>query len=78
MTPEDKSEIIRMAWCDKTSFDEIEMQYGIPEKDVIRLMRASLKRSSFRLWRTRVTGRKAKHSAMRRVRSKNIKADQGF
>lgn len=70
MTPEDKSEIIRMAWCDKTSFDEIEMQYGIPEKDVIKLMRASLKRSSFRLWRTRVTGRKAKHSAMRRVPSK--------
>ena len=78
MTPEDKSEIIRMAWCDKTSFDEIEMQYGIPEKDVIKLMRASLKRSSFRLWRTRVTGRKAKHSAMRRVPSKDTKADQGF
>ena len=78
MTPEDKSEIIRMAWCDKTSFDEIEMQYGIPEKGVIKLMRASLKRSSFRLWRTRVTGRKAKHSAMRRVPSKDIKADQGF
>ena len=71
MTPEDKSEIIRMAWCDKTSFDEIEMQYGIPEKDVIKLMRASLKRSSFRLWRTRVTGRKAKHNAMRRVPSKS-------
>ena len=71
MYPEDKSEIIRMAWCDKTSFDEIEMQYGIPEKDVIKLMRASLKRSSFRLWRTRVSGRKAKHSAMRRVPSKS-------
>jgi len=55
------SEIIEMAWCDKTSFDSIEHITGLPEKDVILLMRKSLKASSFRMWRKRVYGRKAKH-----------------
>jgi uncharacterized protein (TIGR03643 family) len=61
MTEEDISEIIHLAWCDKTSFDEIEMQYGLKEPEVKALMRATLKRSSFKVWRRRVTGRKAKH-----------------
>jgi len=61
MTDEDISEIIHLAWCDKTSFDEIEMQYGLSEPEVKALMRATLKRSSFKMWRKRVTGRKAKH-----------------
>lgn len=67
MTDEDISEIIHLAWCDKTSFDEIEMQYGLSEPEVKALMRATLKRSSFKMWRKRVTGRKAKHK--RKLRS---------
>ena len=50
-----------MAWCDKTSFDSIKDQTGLPEKDVIKIMRSNLKRSSFKVWRERVYGRKAKH-----------------
>jgi len=55
------SEIIEMAWCDKTSFDDIYALTGLSESDTIKLMRTNLKPSSFRLWRKRVTGRKAKH-----------------
>ncbi|MEO1747962.1 MAG: TIGR03643 family protein [Pseudomonadota bacterium] len=55
------SEIIAMAWDDETSFDAIERATGLSEKDVIKLMRAELKPSSFRTWRARVSGRKAKH-----------------
>ena len=62
MNEEDISEIIHLAWCDKTSFDEIELQYGLKEPEVKALMRAQLKRSSFKMWRRRVYGRKAKHS----------------
>ena len=58
-----KSEVIALAWCDKTSFDDIYHQFGIPEKQVKALMRSELKRSSYRLWRRRVTGRKAKHKS---------------
>ena len=60
--PPDISEIIAMAWCDKTSFNAIATQTGLSEKQVITLMRQNLKPSSFRLWRARVGGRAAKHT----------------
>jgi uncharacterized protein (TIGR03643 family) len=55
------SEIVEMAWCDFTSFDAIEKQTGLTEKEVIKIMRTNMKPSSFRMWRKRVAGRKAKH-----------------
>ena len=57
----DIDSIIEMAWCDKTSFDSIEAQTGLAEKDVIKIMRSKLKKTSFKVWRERVSGRKAKH-----------------
>ena len=57
----DINSVIEMAWCDKTSFDSIKDQTGLAEKEVIKIMRSSLKRSSFKVWRERVYGRKAKH-----------------
>ena len=57
----DINSVIEMAWCDKTSFDSIKDQTGLPEKEVIKIMRSNLKRSSFKVWRERVYGRKAKH-----------------
>ena len=53
--------IIEMAWEDRTTFDAIKNQFGVTEKDVIKIMRLNLKKSSFKLWRKRVTGRKTKH-----------------
>lgn len=58
------SEIVEMAWCDDTSFDAIETQTGLKEKDVIAIMRSHMKPSSFRMWRKRVSGRKAKHEKL--------------
>ena len=54
-------EIIEMAWCDKTSFNNIKSFYNLNESDVINIMRLNLKRSSFKMWRKRVSGRKTKH-----------------
>ena len=54
--------IIEMAWCDKTSFDSIKFQTNLSEKEVIKIMRSNLKKSSFQIWRERVNGRKAKHA----------------
>ena len=56
--------IIEMAWEDRTSFDAIKKQFGIVEKDVIKLMRKELKEKSFKMWRKRVQGRLTKHSKM--------------
>ena len=60
--------VIEMAWCDKTSFDSIQNQTGLAEKEVIKIMRSNLKRSSFKVWRERVYGRKAKHE--KKIKSK--------
>lgn len=57
--------VIEMAWEDRTPFSAIEAQFGLPEKEVIQLMRSQLKENSFRSWRKRVTGRKTKHSMLR-------------
>ena len=43
-----------MAWEDRTPFEAIELQFEISEKQIIKLMRTHLKKSSFKLWRKRV------------------------
>ena len=53
-TESQKSEIIEMALSDHTTFDQIKSLFGIGEKDVKKLMRASLKEGSYKAWRKRV------------------------
>lgn len=65
MNESDTSRVIEMAWEDRTPFESIEKLYGLPEQQVIELMRKELKPSSFRLWRKRVSGRKTKHLKLR-------------
>ncbi len=57
--------VLEMAWEDRTPFEAIEVQFGLSEPQVIALMRREMKRSSFRMWRERVTGRGTKHLAGR-------------
>ena len=61
LTAVDIDRIIEMAWEDRTTFDTIYDQFGIAESEVIKIMRQSMKRSSFLMWRSRVNGRKTKH-----------------
>jgi uncharacterized protein (TIGR03643 family) len=61
----DLSRVVEMAWEDRTPFDAIEQNFGLSEPQVIAVMRKELKRSSFNLWRKRVTGRATKHVALR-------------
>jgi uncharacterized protein (TIGR03643 family) len=65
LSESDKSRLIEMAWEDRTPFDAIEQSFGLLESQVIQLMRYELKRSSFKMWRERVTGRATKHVALR-------------
>ena len=54
--------VIWAAWADRITFEEIEKKTGYKESDVIKIMRRSLKPSSFRLWRKRVNQKSIKHS----------------
>ncbi len=61
----DISRIIEMAWEDRTAFEAIEAQFGLNQDGVIKVMRAHLKLSSFKLWRERTHGQKTKHALLR-------------
>lgn len=61
-TDRDINRVIEMAWEDRTPFEAIEKQFGLKEKDVIKLMKSNLKESSYVLWRERVKSRPMKHS----------------
>ena len=62
----DIDRIIEMAWEDRTPFEAIHHQFGLTEGEVIKLMRAQLKRSSFHCWRKRVnSGVSQKHAVKR-------------
>lgn len=65
LSKDELSRLIEMAWEDRTPFEAIEATFGLPESQVIQLMRRELKRSSFKLWRERVSGRVTKHLALR-------------
>ncbi|MEL6558967.1 MAG: TIGR03643 family protein [Bacteroidota bacterium] len=70
LSESDIDRVIEMAWEDRTPFEAIESQFGLPEKEVIKVMRNNLKRSSFNLWRKRVnSGVSQKH---RKKRSEDI------
>ena len=62
---EEIDRMIEMAWEDRTPFEAIFNQFNINEKELISIMRNNLKKSSFKLWRERVSGRKTKHSKLR-------------
>ncbi len=73
MSPEQTDNIIRMAWCDRTSFETIEEKTGLSEAEVIKIMRAELKRKSFNNWRARVSGRVTKHRKRFRSERKQLR-----
>ena len=56
--------VIRLAWEDRTTFEEIKERTGLVEREVIEIMRRELKPSSFALWRKRVAGRVTKHRTL--------------
>ncbi|MDQ3129790.1 MAG: TIGR03643 family protein [Acidobacteriota bacterium] len=64
LTKAEVDRIIGMAWEDRTTFDVIKDQFGVSESEVIKIMRANMKTSSFKMWRERVHGRKTKHRAL--------------
>jgi len=75
--PVTQDRVIEMAWEDRTPFEAIEFQFGLAEADVIEIMRRSLKRSSFNLWRKRVnSGVSIKHQKIRNASINRFKCSR--
>lgn len=69
--------VIEMAWEDRTPFEAILAQFGLTESEVIKVMRQTLKPSSFRLWRKRVnSGTSQKHAKKRNASIKRFKCSR--
>ena len=64
-----EKDLIGMAWSDKVSFEEIKKKTGFSEKEVIKVMRMTLKKNSYILWRKRVRGRSTKHRKLTKFKS---------
>ncbi len=77
MTTTEIDRIIEMAWEDKTPFEAIEIQFGITEADVIKLMRKELKEGSYKRWRKRVnSGVSSKHLKKRSEEIKRFRSSR--
>jgi len=76
LTEEVKDRIIEMAWEDRTPFDAIKVQFGYNEQDVRNLMKATLKHSSYVLWRKRVENCATKHRSKRNESIKRFKCSR--
>ena len=48
LSERDIDRIVEMAWEDRTSFDAIKVQIGVPEGDVIKIMRSEMKLSNWK------------------------------
>ena len=53
--------IIWAAWADRITFEDIKKVTGRNESEVIKIMRLSLKASSFKLWRKRIRNKSIKN-----------------
>ena len=69
---DDPDWIIWAAWADRITFEEIEKKTGKTEGEVIKIMRRSIKPSSFRLWRKRVNQKSIKHKKNLNILEKKL------
>ena len=56
-----KDWVVWAAWADRITFEYIKSKTGLSEGEVIKIMRKSLKPSSFKLWRKRAKRQSIKH-----------------
>jgi len=76
LSEQDIDRIIEMAWEDRTPFEAIEKQFGLPEAFVTEIMRKYMVESSFRMWRKRMKGRKTKHLKKRPEKMNGFHCDR--
>ena len=65
--------VVWAAWADRITFEEIKKKTGKTENEVIKIMRKTLKPSSFRLWRKRAKNQSIKHRKKFEISRKEIR-----
>ena len=65
--------VLWAAWADRITFEEIKKKTGKSESEVTKIMRKSLKPSSFKLWRKRAKNQSIKHRKKFEISRKEIR-----
>ena len=65
--------VVWAAWADRITFEDIKKKTGTTENEVIKIMRKTLKPSSFRLWRKRAKNQSIKHRKKFEISRKEIR-----
>ena len=71
--PKSSDWLIWAAWADRITFEDIKKKTGKTESDVIKILRKSLKPSSFKLWRKRTKNKSIKHGKKFEILRKEIR-----
>ena len=71
--PKSPDWVIWAAWADRITFEDIKKKTGKTENEVIKIMRKTLKPSSFRLWRKRAKNQSIKHRKKFEISRKEIR-----
>lgn len=58
LTFDDIDRVIQIAWEHKKPFNAIRDQYGLPEGEVVELMKREMKSSTFDIWKGKVFSNK--------------------
>ena len=65
--------VVWAAWAVRITFEDIKKKTGKTENEVIKIMRKTLKPSSFRLWRKRAKNQSIKHRKKFEISRKEIR-----
>ena len=65
--------VVWAAWADRITFEDIKKKTGKTENEVIKIMRKTLKPSSFHLWRKRAKNQSIKHRKKFEISRKEIR-----
>ena len=65
--------VVWAAWADRITFEDIKKKTGKTENEVIKIMRKTLKPSSFRLWRKREKNKRIKNRKKFEISRKEIR-----
>jgi len=57
LSPAEQDRIVRMAWEDRTAFEDITRQFGLSPNEVEKFMRTQLDPKAYRRWRKRASER---------------------
>lgn len=73
----DRDRLVRLGWEDRSTFDDIESQFGLTQNEFIRFMRTELSENDYERWRRRANEQgQLKHEKKRGFKTTRFKCSR--